>query len=202
MKNSTPLDWMIHNFKIDHLQILISEPRHVSTLGGSFALSQRKSKLESHQRALKMAASLCESRLVNQYHPSLSCFSSKSVTATKSWRWGYKICKWTQVSSSRSRRMRVRASLGLGGLLGGIFKGTDTGESTRQQYAGTVNTINNLEAQFSALSDSDLRDKTCALKERVQQGQSLDSILPVRFPNIQFSCTPCSSFLPFFFLFP
>lgn len=89
------------------------------------------------------------------------------------------------MSSSRSRRMRVRASLGLGGLLGGIFKGTDTGESTRQQYAGTVNTINNLEAQFSALSDSDLRDKTCTLKERVQQGQSLDSILPEAFAVVR-----------------
>lgn len=81
--------------------------------------------------------------------------------------------------------MRVRASLGLGGLLGGIFKGTDTGESTRQQYAATVNTINSLEAQFSSLSDSDLRDKTSMLKERVQQGESLDSVLPEAFAVVR-----------------
>ncbi|KAH9787034.1 protein translocase subunit SECA1 [Citrus sinensis] len=136
-----------------------------------------------------MAASLCESRLLNQYHPSLSCFSPKSVMANKkkswSWSWGHQTCKWTQVSSRRSRRMRVRASLGLGGLLGGIFKGTDTGESTRQQYAATVNTINSLEAQFSSLSDSDLRDKTSMLKERVQQGESLDSVLPEAFAVVR-----------------
>ncbi|KAH9787033.1 protein translocase subunit SECA1 [Citrus sinensis] len=136
-----------------------------------------------------MAASLCESRLLNQYHPSLSCFSPKSVMANKkkswSWSWGHQTCKWTQVSSRRSRRMRVRASLGLGGLLGGIFKGTDTGESTRQQYAATVNTINSLEAQFSSLSDSDLRDKTSMLKERVQQGESLDSVLPLACVSFQ-----------------
>lgn len=81
--------------------------------------------------------------------------------------------------------MRVRASLGLGGLLGGIFKGTDTGESTRQQYAATVNTINSLEAQFSSLSDSDLRDKTSMLKERVQHGESLDSVLPEAFAVVR-----------------
>lgn len=89
------------------------------------------------------------------------------------------------MSSRRSRRMRVRASLGLGGLLGGIFKGTDTGESTRQQYAATVNTINSLEAQFSSLSDSDLRDKTSMLKERVQHGESLDSVLPEAFAVVR-----------------
>ncbi|KAL9430503.1 hypothetical protein AB3S75_025818 [Citrus x aurantiifolia] len=136
-----------------------------------------------------MAASLCESQLLNQYHPSLSCFSPKFVMANEkkswSWSWGHQTCKWTQVSSRRSRRMRARASLGLGGLLGGIFKGTDTGESTRQQYAATVNTINSLEAQFSSLSDSDLRDKTSMLKERVQQGESLDSVLPEAFAVVR-----------------
>lgn len=68
----------------------------------------------------------------------------------------------------------------LGGLLGGIFKGTDTGESTRKQYAQTVSLINQLEAEMSALSDSQLRDKTGALKERAQLGESLDLLLPVR----------------------
>ena len=73
----------------------------------------------------------------------------------------------------------------LGGLLGGIFKGADTGESTRQQYAATVNIINRLEPEISALSDSELRERTFALRERAQQGQSLDSILPEAFAVVR-----------------
>lgn len=73
------------------------------------------------------------------------------------------------------------AMASLGDLLGGIFKGNDTGESTRQQYASTVGVINGLEAEMSALSDSELREKTLVLKERAQRGESLDSLLPVRF---------------------
>ncbi|CBI37057.3 unnamed protein product, partial [Vitis vinifera] len=73
----------------------------------------------------------------------------------------------------------------LGGLLGGIFKGTDTGESTRQQYAGTVTLINNLEAEMSAVSDSELRDRTRLLKERAQRGESLDSLLPEAFAVVR-----------------
>lgn len=79
----------------------------------------------------------------------------------------------------RSRRRRYGAVASLGGLLGGIFKGNDTGEATRQQFAATVNIINGLEPEISALSDSELRDKTFALRERAQQGQTLDSLLPV-----------------------
>lgn len=73
----------------------------------------------------------------------------------------------------------------LGGLLGGIFKGTDSGESTRQQYAATVDMINRLEHEISALSDSDLREKTTILKDRVQQGESLDSLLPEAFAVVR-----------------
>ncbi|KAJ4826866.1 hypothetical protein Tsubulata_043796 [Turnera subulata] len=73
----------------------------------------------------------------------------------------------------------------LGGLLGGIFKGTDTGESTRQQYAPTVSIINGLEAEMSALSDSGLRDKTSMIKERAQGGESLDSLLPEAFAVVR-----------------
>lgn len=65
--------------------------------------------------------------------------------------------------------------------MGGIFKGADTGEATKQQYAATVNIINGLEPEISALSDSELRDRTFALRERAQHGQSLDSLLPVSF---------------------
>lgn len=73
----------------------------------------------------------------------------------------------------------------LGGLLGGIFKGTDTGESTRQKYASTVDVINGLEAEMLALSDSELRDKTLVLKERAQKGEPLDSLLPEAFAVVR-----------------
>lgn len=85
--------------------------------------------------------------------------------------------------------MGVTASLG--GLLGGIFKGNDTGESTRQQYAATVTTINKLEPTMAALSDTELKEKTFALKERSSQGESLDSLLPVslnHFYGIDLGC--------------
>ncbi|XP_039166383.1 protein translocase subunit SECA1, chloroplastic-like [Eucalyptus grandis] len=73
----------------------------------------------------------------------------------------------------------------LGGLLGGIFKGGDTGESTRQQYAGTVSVINGLEAEISALSDSELRDRTSVLKQRAQRGESLILFLPEAFAVVR-----------------
>ncbi|KAK2970212.1 hypothetical protein RJ640_021648 [Escallonia rubra] len=83
------------------------------------------------------------------------------------------------------RRRRFRTSASLGGLLGGIFKGTDTGESTRQQYATTVALINGLEAQLSALSDSKLRQRTPLLQERARRGESLDSLLPEAFAVVR-----------------
>ncbi|KAL9385170.1 hypothetical protein Peur_022180 [Populus x canadensis] len=91
--------------------------------------------------------------------------------------------KTSRLVSNTKRKMCAVASLG--GLLGGIFKGTDTGESTRKQYAPTVSLINQLEAEMSALSDSQLRDKTAALKERAQLGESLDSLLPEAFAVVR-----------------
>lgn len=67
----------------------------------------------------------------------------------------------------------------LGGLLGGIFKGTDTGESTRQQYGSSVAAVNKLENEVSGLSDAQLRERTSLLKERATRGDSLDTLLPV-----------------------
>lgn len=67
----------------------------------------------------------------------------------------------------------------LGGLLGGIFKGSDTGESTRKKYSDSVALINRLEPEMERLSDSELRERTSSLKERAQNGVSLDSLLPV-----------------------
>ncbi|KAJ0052013.1 hypothetical protein Pint_00759 [Pistacia integerrima] len=137
-----------------------------------------------------MAASLCDLVLLNGYHPSLSSFSSKSnKNNSLNSHLGKpsplsvpKTSKWT---CNRSRRMPVKVKASLGGLLGGIFKGTDTGESTRQQCAPTVSIINKLEAEMLSLSDSQLRDKTSMLKERAQQGESLDSLLPEAFAVVR-----------------
>ncbi|GMH21535.1 hypothetical protein Nepgr_023377 [Nepenthes gracilis] len=82
------------------------------------------------------------------------------------------------------RKGRVVASLG--GLLSSIFKGADDGEATRQQYASTVSLISNLEPQFLSLSDSELRERTTILRQRAQNGESLDALLPVLNPLWQY----------------
>lgn len=73
----------------------------------------------------------------------------------------------------------------LGGLLGGIFKGNDTGESTRQKYSDSVALISKLEPEMVKLSDLELREKTARLKERAQNGESLDSLLPDAFAVVR-----------------
>ena len=135
-----------------------------------------------------MAALPVESPVLN-HHPSISPFSPKlfGFSHPTSYRKPPTTSLFPlQLSSHSHRGRRLRPMASLGGLLGGIFKGTDTGESTRQQYAGTVTLINNLEAEMSAVSDSELRDRTRLLKERAQRGESLDSLLPVSFqlPNL------------------
>ncbi|PSS06273.1 Protein translocase subunit SecA like [Actinidia chinensis var. chinensis] len=87
--------------------------------------------------------------------------------------------------TGRGRGSVPKPKASLGGLLGGIFKGTDTGESTRQQYASTVSLINSLEAQMSALSDSQLRDTTSLLQQRARQGDSLLALLPEAFAVVR-----------------
>jgi hypothetical protein len=69
---------------------------------------------------------------------------------------------------------------GLGGLLGGLFKGADTGEAARQQYASQVAQVSALEGEMQALSDDELRVRTAELQKRSRSGESLDSLLPVR----------------------
>ncbi|XWS76733.1 hypothetical protein CRYUN_Cryun01aG0203100 [Craigia yunnanensis] len=149
-----------------------------------------------------MAVPFFDSTLVN-YHrsPSVSPFASKFLFNCRnknypsishvdsSFLYGKSLrvveigAKTPRLGSRRRQRMGVRASLG--GLLGGIFKGNDTGESTRQQYAGTVTAINRLESEMAALSDAELREKTFGLKERASQGESLDSLLPEAFAVVR-----------------
>ncbi|XP_055817998.1 protein translocase subunit SecA, chloroplastic [Solanum dulcamara] len=86
---------------------------------------------------------------------------------------------------SRSRRRVMTPVASLGGLLGGIFKSSDSGESTRQTYAATVSLINGMESMMSSLSDSQLREKTASLQERARRGDSLDSLLPEAFAVVR-----------------
>ncbi|KAB1200435.1 Protein translocase subunit SECA1, chloroplastic [Morella rubra] len=143
-----------------------------------------------------MATPLCQSPSVKRYHcPTGSSVYSKFLRNPKD---QYKSPQFGSsnylqkfnvgsktAKSGRSGGRQMPAMASLGGLLGGIFKGNDTGESTRQQYASTVGVINGLEAETSALSDSELREKTLVLKERAQRGESLDSLLPEAFAVVR-----------------
>lgn len=131
------------------------------------------------------ASSLCSSFTSKTWNPHRphSCYHHKTPSPPYSTflRGDVQLHPPSVSRTRRSRRRQSGAVASLGGLLGGIFKGADTGEATKQQYAATVNIINGLEPEISALSDSELRDRTFALRERAQHGQSLDSLLPVSF---------------------
>ena len=49
----------------------------------------------------------------------------------------------------------------------------------------TVAKINALEPEFAALSDADLRDKTAAFRARLEQGETLDDLLPEAFATVR-----------------
>ena len=146
------------------------------------------------------ASSLCSSFTTKTWNAQSGRHNHKTITLTSSsflrgdfhlHTTSFPACG---AKTPRSRRRRSGAVASLGGLLGGIFKGTDTGESTRQQYAAVVNIINGLEPEISALSDSELRDRTFSLRERAQQGQTLDSLLPVSPKNFNLHFSPFSAF--------
>ncbi len=54
-----------------------------------------------------------------------------------------------------------------------------------KQYRQTVTRINVLEAEISSLSDEQLRAKTELFKQRVQQGETLDALLPEAFAVVR-----------------
>ena len=73
------------------------------------------------------------------------------------------------------------ATASLGGFFGGLFKGADTGEGARQQYAPLVARVNAMEVEMQASSDDGLRNRTVELQKRSRGGESLESLLPVCF---------------------
>ena len=54
-----------------------------------------------------------------------------------------------------------------------------------KQYHQTVARINALENEISALTDAQLQGKTAEFKQRVQQGESLDDLLPEAFAVVR-----------------
>ncbi|KAH0784337.1 hypothetical protein KY290_003935 [Solanum tuberosum] len=111
----------------------------------------------------------------------------RGLIGTRSWlRGGEESLSLLGFELNKSRRRRMMTPVAsLGGLLGGIFKSSDSGESTRQTYAATVSLINGMESMMSSLSDSQLREKTAALQERARRGDSLDSLLPEAFAIVR-----------------
>ncbi|XP_010424676.1 PREDICTED: protein translocase subunit SECA1, chloroplastic [Camelina sativa] len=147
-----------------------------------------------------MVSPLCDSKLLNHRPSIFSPTSPQFVIAdgiilrqnrllNSSSFWGTKFSNTVKLGvsgcSSCSRRRSTSVNASLGGLLSGIFKGSDNGESTRQQYASTVASVNRLETEISALSDSELRGRTDALKQRARKGESMDSLLPEAFAVVR-----------------
>ncbi len=72
-------------------------------------------------------------------------------------------------------------------MISKLFKSVFGSRNDRllKQYRQTVIAINALEAQVQSLSDDELRGKTSAFKLRVEQGESLDALLPEAFAVVR-----------------
>ncbi|MEZ0232176.1 MAG: preprotein translocase subunit SecA [Methylophilaceae bacterium] len=72
-------------------------------------------------------------------------------------------------------------------MLSTLFKKVFGSRNDRlvKQYAQNVQAINNLEASLQGLSDEQLRGKTEEFKQRYQQGESLDKLLPEAFAVVR-----------------
>ena len=69
------------------------------------------------------------------------------------------------------------------GILNKIFGTKST--RTMKKMQGTLNEINNLEAEISKLSDNELRAKTDYFKKLLSEGKTLDDILPETFAVVR-----------------
>lgn len=61
----------------------------------------------------------------------------------------------------------------------------DTNERDVKRLMKTVDYINSLEPQFTALSDEQLKAKTVEFRERLEKGETLDDILPEAFATVR-----------------
>ncbi|STO56397.1 preprotein translocase subunit SecA [Grimontia hollisae] len=58
-------------------------------------------------------------------------------------------------------------------------------DRTLRRLRKVVNEINSLEPKFEALSDEELKAKTAEYRQRLEQGESLDSLLPEAFATVR-----------------
>jgi preprotein translocase subunit SecA len=72
-------------------------------------------------------------------------------------------------------------------MIGKVIKGVFGSKNERElrRMAPVVDTINNLEPKFQALSDEELKGKTAEFKERLAKGESLDDLLPEAFATVR-----------------
>lgn len=66
-----------------------------------------------------------------------------------------------------------------------LFGFGDSNEKIIKKLQPLVDTINQLEASFAALSDDELKNKTVEFKKRLGDGESLDSLLPEAFAAVR-----------------
>ncbi|MES2345896.1 MAG: preprotein translocase subunit SecA [Chlamydiota bacterium] len=57
-----------------------------------------------------------------------------------------------------------------------------------RKYLKTVTVVNEWEKRFQALSDEEIQNKTSEFKERIAQGESLDSLLPEAYAVVKNAC--------------
>ena len=78
--------------------------------------------------------------------------------------------------SSRGRRQVVKTQA----FFKTIFR-QDPSENTRKKYQPLVDRINALEGEVQRMTDDQLRGKTVEFRQRVRNGESLESLLPEAF---------------------
>ncbi|HDZ23326.1 MAG TPA: preprotein translocase subunit SecA, partial [Desulfobacteraceae bacterium] len=71
----------------------------------------------------------------------------------------------------------------MGKVIKGIFGSKNERELKRM--APLLDTINQLEPSFQALSDEELREKTTEFKERLSKGETLEDLLPEAFAAVR-----------------
>ncbi|MDG4870469.1 hypothetical protein P8631_20950, partial [Guyparkeria sp. 1SP6A2] len=58
-------------------------------------------------------------------------------------------------------------------------------DRTLRRLRKIVKEINNFEPAFTALSDDELKAKTIEFRQRIEQGESLDQLLPEAFATVR-----------------
>jgi preprotein translocase subunit SecA len=87
------------------------------------------------------------------------------------------------MASSKGRRQVVRTQA----FFKTIFK-QDPAENTRKKYQALVDRINALEPEVQRMTDDQLRAQTMKFKQRVSNGESLESLLPEAFAVSACAC--------------